>query len=200
MPLTGEPATPTTVTPDGRHVLADQLVNSQIGIVRLPLAAGGSGERSRPESLINTPFEEIGAEISPDGRYLAYQSNESGYFQVYVRPFPNVGDGHWQVSMEGGSSPMWARNGTELFYLDGSTAMTAVPVQTAGDTFTVGNPKALFDARMYTADGTRTYDVSPDGSRFILIKGSDTGAPRLTPAGIMVVLNWFEDLKGRLQQ
>ena len=167
---------PTMITPDGMQVICNQLVNSQVGIVRLALKPAGP---SRPDSLINTPFEEVDAQISPDGRYLAYQSNESGRFQVYVRPFPNVGAGHWQVTREGGSNPMWARNGTELFYLDGSTAMTAIPVQTAGDTFGAGNPKTLFDARMYTADGTRAYDVSSDASRFILIKDSATADSKL---------------------
>ena len=76
--------------------------------------------------------------------------------------------------------------------------MTAIPVQTAGDTFGAGNPKTLFDARMYTADGTRAYDVSSDGSRFILIKDSATADSKLTPAGIFVVLNWFEDFKSKL--
>jgi hypothetical protein len=94
---------------------------------------------------------------------------------------------------------MWARDGAELFYLDGSTAMTAVPVQTGGTTFGAGNPKTLFDARMYTADGTRAYDVSPDG-RFILIKDSGTADSRLAPAGIIVVLNWFDDLEERLRR
>jgi serine/threonine-protein kinase len=189
---------PTTITADGLRVICNQLVNSQVGIVRLALASRAPGEPSRPESLINTPFEEVGAQISPNGRYLAYQSNESGRFQVYVRPFPNVSAGHWQVTREGGSNPMWARNGAELFYLDGSTAMTAVPVQTEGETFEAGNPKTLFDARMYTADGTRAYDASPDGSRFILIKDSATADSKMAPAGIFVVLNWLEDLRAGL--
>ena len=183
---------PTTITRDGLHLICNLLVKGQTGIARLALAPAGFKEPSRTESLINTAFEEVDAQISPDGRYLAYQSNESGRFQVYVRPFPNVSAGRWQVTMEGGSNPMWARNGAELFYLDGSSAMTAVPVQTEGDTFKAGNPTTLFDARVYSGEGTRAYDATLDGSRFILIKGS------ATPAGISVVLNWFEDLKARL--
>ena len=91
---------------------------------------------------------------------------------------------------------MWARNGKELFYLDASTAMTAVPVQTAGR-FEAANPKTLFDARIYTAGGTGKYDVSADG-RFILIKDGATTDSTLAPAGIIVVLNWLEDLSIKL--
>jgi eukaryotic-like serine/threonine-protein kinase len=190
---------PTAITSDGLRVICNQIIKSSVGIVGLTLAPGTGRQLSEPTSLINTPFEEVQARISPDGRYLAYQSNESGRFQIYVQPFPHVGAGRWQVTRDGGTNPMWARDGAELFYLDGSTAMTAVPVQTGGTTFGAGNPKTLFDARMYTADGTRAYDVSPDG-RFILIKDSGTADSRLAPAGIIVVLNWFDDLEERLRR
>ena len=92
---------------------------------------------------------------------------------------------------------MWARNGAELFYLDGAAAMTAVAVHTAGDTFSSGSPKTLFDARIYTPDGTRAYDVSLDG-RFLLIKESRTGDSALTPAGVLVFFNWLDDLRRRI--
>ena len=79
------------------------------------------------------------------GRYVAYQSNESGRDQVYVRPFPRVNDGVWPVSTGGGTRPAWAKTGRELFYLDDTNALTAVPVQTSGATFVFGNAKKLFD-------------------------------------------------------
>ena len=97
------------------------------------------------EPLIQTTFQEYNAEISPDGRYLAYQSDESGQFQVYVRQYPKVNDGYWQVST-GGPKPAWARNGRELFYLDAARTLT-VPVQTTGSTFTYGNPTKVFDTK-----------------------------------------------------
>ena len=187
---------PTTTTQDGSRVICNALAGNQVGIVTLPLTTPGTrAPLDTATPLIDTPFEEVGAQISPDGRYLAYQSNESGRSEVYVRPFPNVNGGRWQVSLDGGSNPMWARSGAELFYLDGAAAMTALPVRTSGETFSAGNPKTLFDARIYTADGTRAYDVSPDGTHFLLIKESRTGDSPLTPAGILVFFNWLDDLK-----
>ena len=188
---------PTAITSDGLGVICTRLLRSQVGIVRLSRAVGSAGPAAATP-LIDTPFEEIHAQISPDGRYVAYQSNESGHHQIYVRPFPNVEDGLWRVTRDGGSNPMWARNGTELFYLNEATAMTAVPVQTAGTSFTFGNSTTLFDARIYTADGTRAYDVAPDG-RFLLIKDSAAGQSEHAPAGIIVILNWFDDLRTRPQ-
>jgi len=116
--------------------------------------------------LVETTFIEYNPEISPDGRYLAYQSNESGREEIYVRPFPNVNGGRWQASTGSGTRPAWARNGRELFYLDLSNRLTAtaVPVQTSGATFAAGNPANVFDTT-YVAPNIyfRTYDVSPDG-------------------------------------
>ena len=185
---------PTAVSRDGLRVLLNQLMNSQVAIAQLALSSRGPVS-SHPQILINTPYEEVNAQLSPNGRFVAYQSNESGRFQVYVRPYPDVSSARWQVTTEGGSNPMWGADGAELFYLDGATAMTAVPVQTAGHMFTSGNPKALFDARIYTADGTRAYDLAPDGTRLLLIKDGGTADSKLTPAGIFVVLNWLADLE-----
>ena len=81
------------------------------------------------EPLVQTAFTELDAQISPDGRYFAYQSNESGRPEIYVRPYPKVNDGRWQVSTTGGTKPAWARNGRELFYIDAAATLTTVPVQ-----------------------------------------------------------------------
>ena len=84
---------------------------------------------------------EYAANISPDGRYFAYQSAESGgRFAVYVRPYPDASSGRWQISTEGGTAPVWARTGRQLFYLDDSNTLMAVPVETSGPRFTVGKP------------------------------------------------------------
>ena len=106
---------------------------------------------SRAEPLAQTLFDGAWPEFSPDGRYLAYQSNESGRIEVYVRPFPQVDSGRWQISTAGGTRPAWARNGRELFYLDASNTLTAVPVQTSGSTFSAGKPAKVFDAKYVDA-------------------------------------------------
>lgn len=156
------------------------------------------GER-RTAPLVQTPFNDNNGVVSPDGGWLAYQSNESGQFQIYVRPFPNVDEGRWQVSTDGGSRPLWARSGRELFYLGRDERIMAVPIQ-GGPAFAAGTPEPLPVKGPYflppagTFQG-RTYDVSPDGRRFLLIKqGSETGdAPPLTQ--FVVVRNWFEELE-----
>jgi hypothetical protein len=112
-----------------------------------------------------------------------------------VRPFPQVDSGRWQISTEGGTRPAWARSSRELFYLDASNPLTAVPVQTSGSTFRAGKPAKVFDAKYSMPFPPRHYDVSPDGQRFLMLKDSAPGDPNATPAGMVVVLNWTEELK-----
>jgi serine/threonine-protein kinase len=185
-------AHPTSASRDG-SIVFDQFGKSQAGIARLK--AGG-----QTEPLIDDVVDERGGQISPDGRYIAYQSNESGHYEVYVRPYPNVGEGHWQVSTEGGTYPMWARSGTELFFLDAAFVMTAVPVTTGPDRFWSGKARPLFDARGYGSESGRAYDVSLDGSQFLMIKKNRTAASSLAAQGILIVVNWFEDVRSRLAQ
>jgi len=108
--------------------------------------------------------------------------------------------GHWQVSTGGGTSPMWARSGTELFFLDAASIMTAVPVVTSPDKFWSGDPKKLFDARSYVSEGGRPYDVAPDGSRFLLVKDSRSVESSVAAPAILLVLNWLEDVRPKLDQ
>jgi serine/threonine-protein kinase len=123
---------PTSVSPDGKHVMFFELATgSNISIVSFQ-------EPRQTEVLMQTPATETNAEISPDGRFVAYQSTESGAPDVYVRPFPKLDGGRWQISPQGGSRPVWARSGRELFYLDGKGLLTAVSVQLAGPTFAAG--------------------------------------------------------------
>jgi len=184
----------TSVSPDGtRLVFRDDDPKSRRDISMATLDGKGT-----TESLVRTPFDEENAEVSPDGKWLAYQSNESGPSQVYVRPFPKVDGGRWQISTMGGSRPAWGRNGRELFYLDATSQMMTVPVQTS-PAFSAGNPARVFDTRYPTPNNGRTYDVSADGQRFLMIKGNDTERTSGTPpANIVVVLNWFEELKQRV--
>jgi eukaryotic-like serine/threonine-protein kinase len=178
-------AHPTSIGRDG-SIVFNQFHKGQSGISRLTSGAP-------VESLIDGPVDELAGQISPDGRYIAYQSNESGSFEVYVAPYPNVKETRWQISTEGGTFPMWARSGNELFFLDGALFMTAVPVTTSADQFSKSTPAKLFDARIYTSDGGRAYDVSPNGSRFLMVK--DNRAPE-----ILVFVNWFEDVRSKLGQ
>jgi serine/threonine-protein kinase len=184
---------PTSFSPDGTRLLVHGDPNGtqvdDIGIVSL---GGGADKAVTP--LLATMFEEENADVSPDGRWLAYESDESGQLEVYVRPFPKVDAGRWQVSTGGGTQPAWARSGRELFYRSGD-AVLSVPVETSAS-FVARNPVVLFKGQYAPTLGGRNYDVSPDGRRFLMLKVAAAGASAQTPpARFTVVENWFEELK-----
>jgi serine/threonine-protein kinase len=197
--LLPRPALPLAVTPDGRSLIfgqaQQQTVNAAGDVMLTPL----QGEH-RQQPLVQTPYDELNAEPSPDGRWLAYESNESGRYEVYVRPFPNVMAGRWQVSTNGGTRPLWARNGEELFY-ESAGALMRVPV-TLGSTFAPGTPTKLFDAPYFfgpTVVGRgRTYDVSADGRRFLMIKEANAADAPAPAARLVLVQHWFDELKQRV--
>jgi serine/threonine-protein kinase len=143
-----------------------------------------------------TPFLERNPIVSPDGRWLAYEANPAGELEIFVRPFPNVGERQWQVSSGGGRQPLWSRNGRELFYIESDGSLVTVPVQTREPTWNAGSPVRLLPGRPLYALGSgfapRMYDVSPDG-RFLMVRqGRDGTEP---PPQIVVVQNWQEELK-----
>jgi serine/threonine-protein kinase len=151
--------------------------------------------------LMAESYNEVTPAISPNGRWIAYASNESGQYEIYVRPFPNVDDGKWLISTQGGGWPVWAPHGRELYYVRAldRDQMMAVTVETE-PTFAVGNPELLFEAPYYVITG-KPYDISPDGKRFLMIK-DETQAPEgdevvETPptTKLIVVDNWDEMLK-----
>jgi serine/threonine protein kinase/Tol biopolymer transport system component len=154
--------------------------------------------------LLHEKYSEAEPQISPDGRWLAYASNESGRYEVYVRPFPEVDSGgRWLVSTGGGNSPLWSRDGRELYYRNGDAVM-AVPVKT-GPGFSIEAPELLFHGRYVSAGFVvstlelNPWDISPDGMRFLMMKELRTAASELGgPRKITVVLNWVEELKERV--
>ncbi len=153
-----------------------------------------------PVPLVASSFTELQPAISPDGRWLAYTSNESGTNEVYVRPFPNANDGHWQVSNGGGESPRWAPSGRELFYLNREGRLIAAEVQPTTTTFAVGRLMPLFDASAFLNDGFHQgYDVTPDGRSFIFLSPRGGTATNMAPQ-IVWVDHWFTDLAARLRQ
>jgi tRNA A-37 threonylcarbamoyl transferase component Bud32 len=146
--------------------------------------------------LLTSPATETGPALSPDGRWLAYVSDESGTPEVYVRPFPDVASARWQVSLNGGTLPVWARSGGELFYINGRQEMTSVEVR-PGATFSAGEPRTLFPASGYNvASSANAYDVAPDGRRFLMAR--PLSGPSETE--LVLVQNWFQELKARAKK
>jgi Tol biopolymer transport system component len=152
------------------------------------------GIDTAPVPLIATKFTEGAPALSPDGRWMAYTSNESGRYEIYVVPFPNTGAAKWAVSTHGGTEPQWSHSGKELFYRDGSSNLVAVAIGTT-PTFSLGGSTALFSAAGFAFDEFGSvYAVSPDDRRFLMIRPvAGTG----TPDNLIVVENWFEELKAR---
>jgi serine/threonine-protein kinase len=147
--------------------------------------------------LVQTPFSERNGEVSPDGRWLAYEANDSGPYNIYVRPFPDVSSGYWQVSTDGGSRPLWAPNSRELFFLNATGALMRVGVA-PGPTWVPSVPTRLFEGGRYGAAPNqrgRTYDITPDGARFLMIKAAGSANQAAVPTSLVVVQNWREELK-----
>ncbi|HEY5623865.1 MAG TPA: protein kinase [Gammaproteobacteria bacterium] len=181
---------PVSFVPDGSAILISgglrgNLTDDDIAILNLD----GQGLVT---PLLQTEFDESNPEVSPNGRWLTYQSNESGEMEIYVRPFPDVGTGLRLVSTDGGVQPLWSRDGRELFYRTAEGVM-AVAVDTEGESFRFENPELLFETDNFLGPfGGRSYDVSPDGQRFLMVKQTEVygEAPR-----IVVVRNWFEEVE-----
>jgi len=149
------------------------------------------GNDSVAVPLVATKFTEAAPALSPDGRWLAYTSNETGEYEVYVVPFPNTGAAKWPVSTRGGIEPLWSHNGRELFYRDGSANLVAAEVK-PGPTFSLGQSTVLFaigDFRSRTLDPE--FAVAPNDRRFLMVRRFVPNAPDK----LIVVENWFEELK-----
>ena len=143
--------------------------------------------------LVVAPSNELFPALSPDGRWLAYASDESGTSEVYVRPFPLTASAKWQVSTAGGSEPAWADNGKELLYINGKSEMISAEI-TPGATLTVGKQRVLFSvAPFYRPGPIPSYSVSPDGTRFLMVREGD--ASQLSE--LILAENWGQQLRAR---
>jgi serine/threonine-protein kinase len=148
-------------------------------------------EAAQPETeqILATRFDEYSPKFSPDGRWLAYVSDESGRYEVYVRPYPE-GRGRWLVSAGGGTEPLWSPNERKIFYRHEGKMMVA-PIQTEPE-FRPGSPYVLFEKTLKSGIyGTLSYDISPDGQRFLMIERNS----EVTRNQLNVVLDWREELQ-----
>nr|MBA3498010.1 PD40 domain-containing protein [Gemmatimonadales bacterium] len=143
--------------------------------------------------LVASPATELYPALSPDGRWLAYSSDESGAFEVYVRPFPETAGAKWQVSTAGGSQPTWSSNGRELLYVNGKNDLISAQIP-PGATFSVGAQRSLFSvAQFATVRGVPAYWLSPDDKRFLVLREGAAGQP----GELIVAENWVQQLAGQ---
>src|SRR5215472_11352219 len=175
---------PGSWSPDGQLLAVNG--GSSVWVLR-------KGDR-KAQPFLRGPFNQGASQFSPDGHWLAYVSNETGRYEVYVQPYPGPGAKH-QISTEGGTEPVWNPNGRELFYRSGgkmmATEITTHPL------FFAGKPRTLFIGQYQPSPSpvpSANYDVSPDGQRFLMIKAGAEGAA----TQINVVQNWFEELKQKV--
>jgi len=183
--LVSNDARPMSVSPDSMTVMG--VAGSSAWVVPLDLDSGDDADRAVPRPFLDDRFVRGEFRFSPDGKWVAYQSNESGRNEVYVVPYPGPG-ARTQISLDGGTQPRWNPGGSELFFRSGD-ALMAVDVQT-GATLGAGTPHALFERA--AAD----YDVSPDGQRFLMLKPAQgEGA---SASELHVVLNFFDELRRRV--
>jgi len=195
-PLTATPTTPamvvTSVAPPRGKSSRSLLGSTFMGpsdVMMLTLSDG------RLQPLLHAAYVERNAAVSPDGRFVAYETNADGLFQIKVRPFPDVDSGQWTVSSQEGFQPAWALDGSALFYRAADGGVMSVAVR-PGPTWNAGTPTKLFDGRTFlrtTSTGLgRTYDVAKDG-RFLMVK--EPSSDRASSIPMVVVQNWFEELK-----
>jgi serine/threonine-protein kinase len=185
--------TVTAMSPDGKRlVLTETHPNTGMDVMVMQM-----DEPRRVIPLVQSPFDEGNGRISPDGRWLAYEANDSGRTEVHVRPFPAVDSGHWQVSTSGGSQPLWTRNGQELVFLSLSGSLMRVGV-TSGASWASTTPTLVLKEGYYT--GPRgavsvTYDAARDGQRFLMIKEGGPSEEAESLPRLILVQNWLEELK-----
>jgi Tol biopolymer transport system component len=193
------PQNPTAITPDRTQIVFDEMTADRqhdpwlLTLGESPAgtrAPGGTSDSSSTSiassepapggsvrTLLDPGSDELGGVVSPDGRWIAYESTESinpTRHEIYVRPFPRVGEGHWQISQGGGRQALWSRDGRELFYVAPRGALMAVPVSPNGLAWSASTPTTLIEGRYLTGAGSieqyRQYDVTADGKRFLMVK------------------------------
>jgi len=189
---------PWSFTPDGKQLAFMELSFGGYDLWTVPLESDSAGLRAgKPEVLLQTQADERYPSFSPDGRWIAYRSDESGTSQVYVRAFPDKG-GKWQISNSDGTIPMWSRNGHELFFetLDNHILVTTYTVK--GDSFVADKPRAWSEKQLgSTATHSRNADVAPDGKRIVSLMPVEPQEGQKAQSHVIFLENFFDEVRRR---
>jgi serine/threonine-protein kinase len=190
---------PWSVSPDGRRLAYFQHGTTAYDLWTLPLDLTDPDhpKPGKPELYLQTPRDKRAPRFSPDGRWIAYRSNESGNEEVYVQPFPDASRGKWLISSGGAFYPLWSNNGRELFYesLDGRIMVVDYTVE--GDSFLPGKARVWSDKQLFYT-GTSNLDLAPDGKRFVVLTMPETAGGEKGPVHITMLQNFFDELKRRI--
>jgi Tol biopolymer transport system component/predicted Ser/Thr protein kinase len=192
-------ATPWSFAPDGRLAFFQRNPGSGLMVWTVPLDLGDPDrpQPGKPEIAWHTTGDDYLPRFSPDGRWIAYRSNESGINEIYVRPFPASRGGKLQISSGGGMYALWSGKGRELFYETGDNRIMAVDYTVEGDSFQPGKPRAWCDQPLFFA-GTSNLDLAPDGKRFVVLAPPDMAPGEKGTVHVTMLLNFLDELKRRI--
>jgi Tol biopolymer transport system component len=192
---------PWSFTPDGKRMSFQDRVNSQdpYDLDVLSLEGDGSGlHAGKPGVLLQTPADERTPAFSPDGRWLAYDSKESGTYQIYVRAFPDKG-GKWQISNAGGAYPMWSRTGHELFFETLENQIMVATYTVNGDSFVADRPRLWSEKKLGgVVNNVRNVDLAPDGKRIVALMPVDTAVAQQSQKHLIFLENFADELRRKV--
>ena len=189
---------PWSFTPDGKRLAFMEQSSGPYHLWTLPLESDGSGVHAgKPEVFLQTQADERFPSFSPDGRWLAYSSNESGMYQIYVRAFPDKG-GKWQISNSGGAYPMWSHSGHELFFETLDNHIMAATYAVKGDSFVADKPRLWSDKQLAgMVNASRNLDLAPDGKRIVALMPVETAEGQKAQNHVIFLENFFDEVRRR---
>jgi serine/threonine-protein kinase len=191
---------PASFSPDGKRLaFMDFLPGTTGGIFTLPIefADQEHPKPGKPEPFLQTTHTELNPAFSPDGRWLAYSSTDSGTMEIYVRPFPGPG-GKWQISNGGGSNPVWSPKAHELFYTTRDSRIMVAPYSAKGDSFAADKPRLWSTTRILDAPPASSFDIAPDGKRFAILAPAEGAGEQKLPTQMIFLFNYFDELRRRV--
>ncbi len=191
---------PWSFTPDGKRLAYQQNPRTSFDIWTATIESDGAGLRAgKPEVYLQTSADERHPAFSPDGRWLAYTSNESGKYEVYVRAFPDKG-GKWQISNAGGASPIWSGNGHELFFRRDDNRIMVASYAAKEDSFVPDKPRVWSDRQLanFGVVGINNYDLAPDGKRIVALMPVETPEGQQTQNHVIFLMNFADELQRKV--